>query len=80
MGHPGGALLRVDRGAPRVLAHRRLLPPEGDQEVPQAGVQDGHPGRPRHRHPQAGGDDGAARPALPGRGAAGQVMMMMIMI
>ena len=49
MGHPGGALLRLDCRPPRVLPHRGLVSAEGDQEVPQAGVQDtgGLPGRPR---------------------------------
>ena len=40
MGHPGGALLRVDGGAAGLLPHRGLVPPEGDQEVPQARDQD----------------------------------------
>ena len=40
MGHPCGALLRVDGCPARLLPHRGLVPPEGDQEVPQARVQD----------------------------------------
>ena len=39
MGHPSGAVLCLDGGAPRVLPHRPLLPGPGDQEVPQEAEQ-----------------------------------------
>ena len=75
MGHPRGALLRVDGGPAGLLPHRRLVPAEGDQEVPQARVQDpGVPGRPRHGHQEAGDDDGTSCPAVPGPGASGQTV------
>ena len=74
MGHPCGALLCVDGGPAGLLPHRRLVPPEGDQEVPQARVQDGLPGRPRHGHQEAGDDDDALCPAVPGPGAPGQTL------
>ena len=75
MGHPRGALFRVDGGPAGLLPHRCLVPSERDQEIPQARVQDpGVPGRPRHRHQEAGDDDGAPRPAVPRSGASGQTV------